>query len=275
MRLVYERCAALDVGKHKVIACPRCTNQGGLAEEVRAFAAHPSALLAMTDWLRRWRVTAVALVGRDPYWKPAHSLLDGEFEVKVVSPARVDAAAAGRSGLETIRWLAERLSYNDLATEVVLARPPRVLGDLLQHRAGLVQERERALTALQRLLSPAGVPATAPDAGVSDGAGRRLLTAILGAAAAERLVGQVSTGRLCDQVETLEQALVGVVPEQQRFLLAQHLAHVDSLDERVDQINQKVGRWLGLEPEPARLAAPPPRERKKRRRLSWSNTSLY
>jgi transposase len=276
MRLVYERCAALDVGKHKAIACPRWTNQGGITEEARAFATIPSALLAMTDWLRRWEVTAVALVGRDPHWKPVHSLLHGEFEVKLVPPEQVDAAANGRSGLETLRWLAERLAYDELATDVVLTNPPLILRELIRRRANLVQERDRALAALQGLLQATGVPVLSVAAAGGDGSGRRLLAAILDAGAGAELMVKFGKGRLCDQVEAIEHALLGVVPERQRFLLAQHLAHIDTLDEQVAQINEKVGRWLGIEPAPQTLAdIQARRQPQQRRRLSWSNTSLY
>ncbi|NIV38252.1 MAG: IS110 family transposase, partial [Anaerolineae bacterium] len=50
MRLMYERCAALDVHKKTVTACPRWTQSDGqVASEVRTFGTTTPELLEMLD----------------------------------------------------------------------------------------------------------------------------------------------------------------------------------------------------------------------------------
>jgi transposase len=71
MRIVYERCAGLDVHKKTVVACRILPDgQGGWRREVRTFDTMIDGLLALADWLQAGGVTQVAMESTGVYWKP-------------------------------------------------------------------------------------------------------------------------------------------------------------------------------------------------------------
>jgi transposase len=51
-------------------------------------------------------------------------------------------------------------------------------------------------------------------------------------------------GRLRSKREQLEQALVGSFQPHHRFLIREHLAHIDSLDEAIDRMSREIAEQL-------------------------------
>ena len=77
MRLMYQRCAALDVHKKTVTVCTRWTQANGqVKSEVQTFGTTTPELLEMMDWLSEWEVTTVAIESTGEYWKPVFNVFD-------------------------------------------------------------------------------------------------------------------------------------------------------------------------------------------------------
>ncbi len=71
MRIIYDRCAGLDVHKKTVVACRVLSDgQGGWTIEVRTFGTMLDDLLALADWLRAGGVTHVAMESAGVFWRP-------------------------------------------------------------------------------------------------------------------------------------------------------------------------------------------------------------
>jgi transposase len=78
MEVVYERIAAIDIGKRQSVVYVR-TSQ---LEETRSFGMMTADLLRLADWLRECQVEQVAMESTGIYWKPIYNLLEGEgFEL--------------------------------------------------------------------------------------------------------------------------------------------------------------------------------------------------
>ena len=67
MRVLYERCAGLDVHKETVVACVRVMEGAEVRREVRSFATTTGELLARADWLREAGCTQVAMESTGVY----------------------------------------------------------------------------------------------------------------------------------------------------------------------------------------------------------------
>ena len=144
MRLMHKRCAALDVHKKTVTACPRWTQRKGqVRSEVRTFGTTTPELLEMMDWLSEWEATTVAIESTGEYWKPVFNLLEGNFEVLLVNSKHVKQVPGRKTDVKDAEWLAELLSYGLLKPSYIPAKPQRDLRDLTRHRVKLVQERAR------------------------------------------------------------------------------------------------------------------------------------
>jgi len=251
MRIMYEKCAAIDVHKKTVVVSPRWTpEKGEVKTEVRTFGTTTPELLAMTDWLREWEVTNVAMESTGEYWKPVFNLLEGEFGVILVNASHVNQVPGRKTDVTDAEWLAELLSYGLLKASFIPPKPQRDLRDLTRHRVNLVQERARVVNRLQKVLEHANIKLASVATDVLGVSGRQMLAALVGGESDATVMAELAKGRLRNKKAELEKALTGLVRDHHRFMLAQHLGHIDYLDEQVEQVSGEIGQRIEAMSQP-------------------------
>ena len=209
MRVMYERCAALDVHKKTVVGCVRHTmSNGEVASEVKTFGTTTPELLQMMDWLTEWKVTTVAIESTAEYWKPVFNLLEGEFEVILVNAKHVKQVPGRKTDVKDAEWLAELLSYGLLKASYIPAKPQRDLRDLTRHRVTVVQERARIVNRLQKVLEHANIKLASVASDIMGVSGRQMLEAIVGGETDAAAMADLAKGRMRNKMEALEKALV-------------------------------------------------------------------
>jgi transposase len=248
---MYERCAALDVHKKTVTACPRWTqSKGQVVSEVRTFGTTTPDLLEMLDWLTEWEVTTVAIESTGEYWKPVFNLLEGNFEVILVNSKHVKQVPGRKTDVKDAEWLAELLSYGLLKASYIPAKPQRDLRDLTRHRIKLVQERARIVNRVQKVLEHANIKLASVASDVMGVSGRQMMAALMEGETDAGVMAELAKGRLRNKIPELEKALTGVVRPHHRFMLAQHLAHIDFLDEQLERVTDEIGQRVELMSRP-------------------------
>jgi transposase len=241
MRVMQERCAGLDVHKKTVVACRRrLATSGQVEQEVRTFGTTTGELLALLDWLVAWDVTMVAMESTGEYWKPVFNLLEGNVEVMLVNAQHVKQVPGRKTDVQDAEWLAELLAYGLLKASFIPAQAQRDLRDLTRTRITLVQERARVVNRLQKVLEQANIKLASVATDVLGVSGRQMLAALIAGESDPAVMAELAKGRLRNKLEALQQALTGIVREHHRFLLAQHLAHIDFLDEQIGQLGQQI-----------------------------------
>jgi transposase len=112
MRVLYERCAGLDVHKKDVYACALVTDgQGQKRQEIRKFRTVTAELLELADWLNGLAVTHVAMEATGVYWRPVGAMLEGRFELLLVNPHHVKALPGRKTDAKDCEWLADLLQH--------------------------------------------------------------------------------------------------------------------------------------------------------------------
>ncbi|MHC4074321.1 MAG: IS110 family RNA-guided transposase [Planctomycetota bacterium] len=251
MRLMYEWCAALDVHKKTVTACPRWTQSNGeIVSEVQTYGTTTPELLQMLDWLTEWEVTTVAIESTGEYWKPVFNLLEGNFEVVLVNSKHVKQVPGRKTDVKDAEWLAELLSYGLLKASYIPAKPQRDLRDLTRHRVKLVQERARIVNRVQKVLEHANIKLASVASDVMGVSGRQMMAALMEGETDAALMAELAKGRMRNKIPELEKALTGVVRPHHRFMLAQHLAHIDFLDEQLERVSDEIGQRVELMSRP-------------------------
>ncbi|HEV2458666.1 MAG TPA: transposase [Ktedonobacterales bacterium] len=88
--------------------------------------------------------------------------------------------------------------------------------------------------------------------------GHDILLALVSGTSEAAVLAQLARGRLREKIPQLEQALTGQVGPQQRFLIAQQLAHSDLLAASLERVSAAIGdRLRPFEPEVERLQTIP------------------
>jgi transposase len=93
MEVLYPCCCGLDVHKKSITACVLWAEEKGKSrKEKRRFGTFTQDLLRLADWLRECRVTHVAMESTGAYWKPVCNILEGQFEVLLVTARKFCAS---------------------------------------------------------------------------------------------------------------------------------------------------------------------------------------
>jgi transposase len=80
---------------------------------------------------------------------------------------------------------------------------------------------------------------------------RAILEALLDGQTDPAILGDLAQGRLKAKRAQLQEALVGTLKPHHRFMLTEHLALIDTLDEAITRANQEIEQRLDPPPDPS------------------------
>jgi transposase len=250
MDVLYERCCGLDVHKKTVVACLLTPEPRGQPHrEVRTFGTMTDEVLALADWLAAAGCTHVALESTGVLWKPIYNLLEGSFELVLVNAQHVKQVPGRKTDVRDCEWLADLLRHGLLRASFVPDRPQRDLRELTRYRTAKVRERSREVQRLQKTLEGANIKLAAVASSGTGKSARHLLAALVagdgaGGGADPAALADLAEGALRAKRAELERALVGSFGPHQRFLVAEHLAQLDHLDETIDRLSREIAERL-------------------------------
>ena len=147
MRVLYPRCAGLDVHKDQVVACVRRVEGRQATHEVQRFATTTRGLLELSAWLESRACTHVAMEATGAYWKPVWHVLEEDFELVLANAAHIRNVPGRKSDVNDAVWIAD-----------LLAHGPAQRSSLAQARISAVRLESRPN---QEYLSAIPVPAGA------------------------------------------------------------------------------------------------------------------
>jgi transposase len=245
MEVIYPRCAGLDVHKKTVVACRVHTSSDGRKQqESETFGTTTRELLRLRDWLAEWECTHVALESTGDYWKPVYNLLEGCATLLLVNARHVKAVPGRKTDVRDAEWLADLLRHGLLKASFVPERPQRELRDLTRGRAILAGERAAVVNRLQKSLEGANIKLSSVASDVVGRSARAMLAALVAGTATPAAMAELAQGKLRDKREALAAALEGQVQAHHRFLIVQHLAHLDFLEEQVEAYDAQIEREI-------------------------------
>jgi transposase len=250
MEVVHPRCGGLDVHKDTVVACALVSTDGDRPrKEVRTFGTTTAELQHLGDWLAGYGVTHAAMESTGVYWKPIWNLLEARFTLLLVNAAHVKAVPGRKTDVADSEWLADLLRHGLLRASFVPAPPQRELHELTRYRAQLVAGRAAEVNRLQQTLEGANLKLGSVATDVTGVSGRAILAALLAGEEDPAVLAELATGRLRAKLPALERALAGRVGDHHRFLLRQHLLHIDGLDGQIADLDGEVAARLATHEE--------------------------
>ena len=255
MELVHRCCCGLDVHKQTVVACLlRAGTDGRRRKELRTFGTMTDDLLALADWLRAASCTQVAMESTGVYWKPVYNLLEGQCVVLVVNAQHIKAVPGRKTDLKDAEWIADLLQHGLLRGSFIPDRPQRELRDLTRTRTTLIDERTAVINRVQKVREDANIKLAGVATNVVGVSGRAMLAALLEGTTDPAALAELALGKLRKKRDVLARALSGRFSDHHRLLLTTHLAHLDFLDEEIDQLSAAIAeRMRPFEEELGRL----------------------
>ena len=244
MEIEHTHCAGLDVHKKTVVAAIIVPDgQGGLRKEVRTFGTMTADLLGLSDWLLSFGVTHVAMESTGEYWKPIHNILEENFEVLLVNARHIKQVPGRKTDVMDAEWIADLLRHGLLRGSFIPPVGQRELRELTRHRTNFVRERATVVNRVQKTLESANIKLASVASNVMGVSGRAMLEAIVTGTANTTEMAGLAKGRLREKREQLDKALEGRVKPHHRFVLAELLCQVDSLDESIARFDAEIEKY--------------------------------
>src|SRR6266536_1942683 len=259
MQIIHRCCCGLDVHKKLIVACLISLNEAGeFQKEIRHFPTMTKDILALADWLTSAGCTHVAMESTGVYWKPIWNLLEGQFELLLVNDQHIKAVPGRKTDVKDSEWIADLLRHGLLRASFVPDRDQREVRELTRYRASLVRERSREVNRLQKTLEGANIKLASVATDIMGVSGREILAQLVAGSTDAAVLADLARGKLRTKVPELERALIGRFGPHQRFLVGQHLGHIDYLDEVIAALSAEIAERLRpFEDELQRLDAIP------------------
>lgn len=155
MSITYPDACGIDINatSHFVAVPPERDD-----EPVRKFPAFTADLERLVQWLRRCRVTAVAMESTGVYWIPLFEMLDAAgFEVHLVNARHVRNVPGRKSDVLDCQWLQQLMSYGLLRGGFRPAEEVCALRAVWRHRDMLLSYQARHVQHLQKAMTQMNV----------------------------------------------------------------------------------------------------------------------
>ncbi len=248
MEVTHTHCAGLDVHKKIVVACSLTQiAPGKLERNIRSFGTTTVELLALSDWLSSQKITHLAMESTGEYWKPIYNILESNLEVMVVNAQHLKNVPGRKTDVKDAEWIAELLRHGLLRGSFIPPLAQRDLRDLRSQRINLVRERARVVNRLQKVLEWANLKLGNVVTDITGVSARRMLQGIVEGQTNVRELAALAKGSLVRKQEQLQQALQGQIRDHHRFLIQQHLTHLEFLQGQIAQFNQQIEQSIEVE----------------------------
>jgi transposase len=178
------------------------------------------------------------------YWKPIFNLLEGCFEVLLVNAAHIKAVPGRKTDVKDCEWIADLLAHGLLKASFIPPQDIRDIRDLTRYRKSLTDERVREVNRLQKLLETANIKLSSVATDVMGVSGRSMLEALVAGNTDPEVLADLARGKLRKKLALLREALNGRFRPHHQFMLGQILAHLDYLDEAIEQLTQEVEQYI-------------------------------
>jgi transposase len=242
----------LDIHKKTVVACVFIPGlKGKPLKETRTFGTATQELLALADWLTCMGITHIAMESTGEFWKPIYILLDATFTVLVVNAQHIKTVPGRKTDVKDAEWIADLLRHGLLKGSLIPPLPHRDLRDLTRQRTNLVQDRARVVNQLQKVLEWANIKLASVASDIMGVSARMMLAEIVGGEVDQGVLAELAKGKLRATQAELERALEGHVQPHHRFMLAQHLSHIDFLEQQIADFDAQIAAYIAAQMPPA------------------------
>jgi len=245
MDVIVERQSALDVHKAQVTACVRVPDgQGDRAERVEQFSTTVAGVLVMGDWLRSHGVTHVVMEATGDYWKPIWHVLENDFELMLVNARDVKQVPGRKTDVSDAAWLCRLAEAGLLRASFVPPKPIRDLRLLTRYRRTQIAERKREAQRLHKALEDTGIKLDCVATDILAKSGRAMLDALVSGTTDPEVLAELARGKLRKKIPALREALEGRFEALHALLIGSILAHLDFLDEQIEQLSDAIGEQM-------------------------------
>ena len=245
MQVVYQRCAAVDVGKDVIAVAVRLPGDGpdGRATIKRAFKTFYGVLGEAARWLGSLGVTHVAMEATGIYSMPVyHALLEhGDFEkVLVCNAGHVKNVPGRKTDFSDAEWLVHLLECGLLAGSFIPPAEIKAARDVIRYRTKVAQQRVSEIARLGAVLQDAGIKIDSVASSIATKFGRAMIEALIDGERRGPVLADLARGKMRAKIADLSMALEGRFGEHHALMCRLHLDHIGHLEAMLARLDAQI-----------------------------------
>jgi transposase len=247
MDVVVERCAGLDVHRDNVVATVRVPAAGRRRweQQTQTFSATLAGLAALGTWLAGFGVTLVGMEATGVYWKTVFQALEDRFECWLLNAHHLRNVPGRKTDVKDSEWICQLVQHGLVRPSFVPPPEIRRLRDLTRLRKAQINERARSIQRLEKVLQDAGIKLSSVASTTYSKSARAMLDALLGGVTEPEQLAELAKTRMRQKIPQLREALASRFQiEHHGVLVAQLLAHIDTLDAAIDNLSERLAAVL-------------------------------
>lgn len=250
MQVMHERCAGLDVHKKTVVACVMISQpNGGVEKHSVTFGTMTPDILALSDWLKSYAVTDVAMESTGVYWRPIYQLLEDQFRLVVANAQQIKRMPGRKTDVTDAEWLVDVFRHGLIAPSFVPPQSQRELRELTRQRSGVISRRTQCVNELHRTLEGTNIKLSSVATDITGVSALDMLNHLLAGQTDPEVLVELARGRLRKKIPQLRRALQGVVRAHQQLILSQLLAEIETHEEHIEALGIEITKRLAGEQE--------------------------
>ena len=245
MQVLYERCAAVDVGKDVIAVAVRLPGDGpeGRQTVKRKFKTFYGVLREAARWLVSQGVTHVAMEATGIYSMPVyHALIEhGDFEkVLVCNAGHVKNVPGRKTDMADAEWPVQLLECGLLAGSFIPPADVKAARDVIRYRAKVVQSRTSEVQRPGNVLQDAGIKIDSVASSIVTKSGRAMIESLIDGERRPEVLAELAIGRMRPKIADLAMALEGRFGEHHALMCRLHLDHIDHLEAMIAKLDAQV-----------------------------------
>jgi transposase len=245
VEVVYERVAAIDVGKKIIAVAVRTPGEkaGKRRQQVRKYNTFHQTLTEMVSWLVSEGVTHVTMEATGVYWRPVfHALCAAEepVEVLLVNARHVKNVPGRKSDALDAVWLAQLTECGLLRGSFIPPPAIAAIRELTRYRKKLIEQRTSELQRLGKVLEDSGIKIDSVASKLTTLSARAMVEALIAGERDPAVLAALARGRMRSKIPELTLACTGRFGNQHALMCTLHLEHIDHLADMIARLNTRI-----------------------------------
>jgi transposase len=247
MDVVVERCAGLDVHRDNVVGTVRVPSEEPTrwVRHTRTFKATLGGLAELGEWLASFAVTRVGMEATGVYWTTVFQALEDRFECWLLNAQHLRNVPGRKTDVKDSEWICDLVAHGLVRPSFVPPPEIRRLRDMTRLRKAQINERGRSIQRLEKVLQEAGIKLTSVASQAYSKSARAMLEALLSGVTNPDQLAELAKARMRSKIPQLREALANRFRiDHHGILVAQLLAHIDTLDAAITNLDEKIEAML-------------------------------
>src|ERR1017187_676700 len=245
MQVLYERCAAVDVGKDVIAVAVRLPGDGpdGRVTHRRSSDLFYGVLREAARWLGSLGVTHVAMEATGIYSMPVyHVLLEHwNFEqVLLCNAGHVKNVPGRKTDFADADWLVHLLECGLLRGSFIPPADIQAARDVVRYRTKVVQSRTSEVQRLGNVLQDAGIKIDSVASSIATKSGRAMIEALIDGERRPQVLADLAKGKMRVKIPDLALALEGRFGDHHALMCRLHLDHIGHLEEMIAKLDAQI-----------------------------------